>query len=136
MSKLNILGAQRVKALQWIADSKWSEELKENSAKKPTSEQIEGMVMTALGVGGEYAEMQHLKRQLESIARSINDVTGVDYRIVNNSYRSTTAFLQKKQEILAPYVAEEKEIAKKWQEVKNQLWLCETLEEAKELVGI
>jgi hypothetical protein len=111
MGKLNVLGAQRVKALIEILKGKMKEEL--DALPNPYNHQVQEKIKANINVCGyTYDEIYSLKEKADKL------------------------FTDALNEIRKESDEQRKQIQNKYKDKENKLWLCETLEEAKEIVGI
>lgn len=143
MGKLNILGAQRVKALIEILQEKKAAEIAEMSASLPTRDKIKKDLELENGVALLRTELDKIIVQGNKIAEKINDITGEGRYLsqgASYSYKQDNLEKEYRKAIDEVYEGRTKskldEIDKKYKKKEQSLWLCESLEEAKEIVGI
>jgi hypothetical protein len=136
MAKLTILGTQRVKALQEILATKEAEAI--SNAAIPTYAEIARMVDAEYGIDKWRGRLDALVGEAKLVADKINTATGKQLTIETHerSYSTTqyTARIKELTRQLRDSVTSE--IRKEFKAKSNLLWLCETMEEAKEIVGI
>lgn len=137
MAQLSILGAQRIKALSEMLEVKYKEELKvlqtELSSTVIKSRADESFNLTELR-----EKANDLKDELQMVIDEINLVTGERVSISYSHYssNSSTPYQQKVRELSKELTRKTNELRASYDDKKNRLWLCETLEEAKQIVGI
>ena len=136
MSKLNLLGAQRVKALEKMLD----EQLNNHISQLKKEARTEDALKEALDTIDENAYVSYLEDKLtiNELIEKLNGythVTGYRYFLSqggqNNSLRGNLA-MKRTKELEAEIAA----LRALYNDKKNRLWLCETLDEAKQIVGI
>lgn len=144
MGKLSILGAQRVKALTEFLNVQMKAALEEAEAKLPTEEQIREDVDMFLGTDGLKDALDFTLREANILADQIQEISGESFSIpkdaqdaLRNSYsprhsKAEKLYWEHKRE--SDKVLDE--IKQEFKEKEQRLWLCETLEEAKEIVGL
>jgi len=130
------LGAQRVKALVEIADNKMKEELRELEGRRPNSTEKRDFAFSNLCLSEELKRLHEIEKEVQEISSVIELHTGIKYQLQNSNYRTTEQYNRLTLEAEKPFNEERKSIQDKWEGVKRSLWLCETLEQAKELVEI
>ena len=140
MGKLSVLGAQRIKALEGMLDEKLAEELTkidERLSKVDASEEAR----KATGIDEDYNKaMKHIEEANELFKR-VSTVTGDNYqatRTFSSNYRMRTEYKDVRDELANKCNGkqEKEQLKREYNKKKQMLWLCETLEEAKEIVGI
>lgn len=122
MGELKILGAQRVKALQKILEGKEKEAL--NALPKLSDKEA-----------SEYADIQLIGEENIKEYNRLTEQLAPLQKLVNST-RHKTEWYNKRNEYLKPNNEKRIEVKKEFDDKKNSLWLCETMEEAKEIVGI
>lgn len=142
MGKLSVLGAQRVKAL--------TEMLKDEKKRKLaaldneiTEEQAIILALREIGAEGEYFDLQAKIDEVNELSRQFSEKTGF-YTInatisTNGTYSNGTyqEFRKIRDEIQFGKTREQKAaIEAEYRRKEQMLWLCETLEEAKAIVGL
>lgn len=138
MAELKILGEKRVKALLEVLDAKLRG--RKAALNLPTEDDLKRIADAEFGISDKREEVEVLKDRLKSICEELNDVTGeVEYVTTSYSHRRNagTTYRQRLDELRKslqkdPVDTLEREFAEK----RTQLWLCETLEQAKAIVGI
>lgn len=141
MGKLSVLGAQRVKALIEVLNDKEREEIRKLNAQMLSEEGAEKIVREELGASELYKEIDEIEKRIKEVSAELEAKTGyyvsisVGYQSWKNEpYREYTRRLN---EVRGNGVDKQIEQLKKEYRAKEQmLWLCETLEEAKAIVGI
>lgn len=133
MAELKILGAQRVKALQERLEEKKKAEIAEVQATLPTEDDIKKMVDDEFGVTELRQQLAKAKEEVSRIEYAINEKTSEyeDYY----SKRQKSAWYLRRQELKQQKVDSVIEaIGAKYKQKSTDLWLCETLEQAKAIV--
>lgn len=132
MGKLSILGNKRVEEFIKILKEKQLQEIE--SLNLPSQEAIIEMVDQNYGVA-------HLKKELAKLEEEIINKLGYDRNKVSRLSQYRPNYWE-----ISPYAKEinkltdqlinqpKREVEKKYKEKIEQLWFCETLEEAKEIV--
>lgn len=140
MSKLNILGAQRVKALTEMLEQIEKQTIAEKKASQLKLEELKGVVDEEFGIETKRKALKEMQYAINMLASEIKEITGevLSVSIQYNTYGANqkTAWNKRYQELQKQQQEELHEISKEFADKKRKLWLCETLEEAKELVGI
>jgi predicted transcriptional regulator len=139
VGKLSVLGAQRIKALTEVLKDKQEDEIAELRKSLPSIYEIEKRVREEFGVGEYYEELEAIKGRLEEITEVLETKTGDTFSLSQrNSYnKGRTKYVDRKNEIKMELTDGKVEaIKRKYRQKEQKLWLCETLEEAKEIVGI
>jgi uncharacterized protein YceH (UPF0502 family) len=141
MSNLKILGAQRVKALTAMLE----EQEKEKLAELRTSELLSHSDTTKI-VDAEFnvseirEELDKLEERVEELSQKLKAKIGktVQFRYDHvwndpsyNRYTKRHSLVQK-----GDFDKKSAALAKEYAAKRQRLWLCETLEEAKAIVGI
>ncbi|WP_416353906.1 hypothetical protein ACNAN0_03780 [Agrilactobacillus fermenti] len=140
MGKLSILGATRVQALQVILDKERDKRLKALGEFKSVDS---------------YSNQSLIEKALDKASITEEDISNYnalteklkDYDLVDNYHHSPirksairTENILSDEEKFTPeqleFIQKKKVIRDDIANRKNQLWLCETLEEAKKIVGI
>lgn len=122
MAELKILGAQRVKALQKILDDKMNQALKE----------LPMLTHNALmkEVDGDFFSEEWLK-QYDEVEKEFLRLSGELQAV-----RRSAEHLKIRNKITNDSQKYRDEVKKQFSDKKNKLWLCDTMEEAKAIVGI
>ena len=139
MANLKILGAQRVKALTEMLKEQESAVIAEITKEQLTLEKAREKVNIELGIQGHVEEIEEIKIRLKELSDLVQAKTGRYYHVnedysygpLNNEYNDRVNKMKKGDS--------EKRIESVRAEFKRKeqrLWLCETLEEAKAIVGI
>ena len=138
MGKLSILGAHRVKALIDILKEKQTEE--EATLQLPTADDVRRIAEREFGILEMREQLEEMNRIAHQLAKKLETVTGftMNASLSLYSYRNNVTDFNKRWTELKKELIEQprKEIKEKYKEKENRLWLCETLEEAKKIVGI
>jgi hypothetical protein len=136
MAKLSILGAQRVKALQELLINKQAEAI--TALEIPSYAEVQDIVDKEFGVDDWQNELQTLIKQAQKLADKINAATGKDVSISRNERTYGSNPYSKRVNELTKQLRDKKinEVKAEYKQKANMLWLCETLEEAKQIVGI
>lgn len=140
MPQLKILGAQRVKALINMLNEQERQKLAELKKQQPTPEDAQRMADQQFGVTEIREELKKLEARIEELSSELSAKIGqtvsvkYNYRWGSDEYRR---YSKVKDEIeRGEYEKKAEEIRKEFKEKEQRLWLCETLEEAKAIVGI
>jgi chlorite dismutase len=139
MSNLKILGAQRVKALTEMLKEQEASAVAEIRREQLKREDAEVLVNVELGIGEYIAEIEAIKARVNELSELVRVKTGVYYTVSKNSHYTPEKVQYDKAVNKAQIGDTNEKIAKVQSEFKRkeqQLWLCETLEEAKAIVGI
>lgn len=140
MGKLSVLGAQRIKALEGMLDEKLAEELKkidERLSKVDASEEAR----KATGIDEDYKKaLEHIEAA-NGLFKRVSTVTGDSYQAsksFSSNYRMRTEYKDIRDDLANKHNGkdEKEQLKRDYNRKKQLLWLCETLEEAKEIVGI
>jgi hypothetical protein len=139
MANLKILGAQRVKALTEMLKEKEASLIAQILKEQLSHTDAEKHVNKDLGVQKFVDEVTDLEKRILELSELIQAKTGAYYSVNRNS--SYNPVRSKYNELVekARKGDTEKRIAQIKAEFKSKeqrLWLCETLEEAKAIVGI
>lgn len=137
MGKLSVLGAQRVKALSEILQEKLRVEI--GNLDIPTFTDIEKQVDKEFGIDSLSKEFEETLAKARKLAKEMNKVTGANLSISESNYgRSNNSDYSKRKQELTMELRDKpiSEIRAEYKHKEQMLWLCETLEEAKQLVGI
>ena len=143
MGKLSILGERRVKALLEMLADEEAKELLLARAAVPSEDDIRRNLENGSGVDLIRAELDKVKFMANELCERINSVTGegVYLRVSTDRYNHGDQQLHAEweQAILDEYNKHTKildDIKSDYKVKRSRLWLCETLEEAKAIVGI
>ncbi|MFD1453260.1 hypothetical protein [Oceanobacillus sojae] len=140
MSQLKILGAQRVKALTGFLEEQKEAEMA--SARKGILDYDEAqrIVNEEYGISEAYEEYEALKERMGELSAELEDKIGHKVRVeLSRTYGTSksTEYVDRIRRVREGNLTEIlKEIESKYADKERRLWLCETLEEAKEIVGI
>lgn len=137
MGKLSLLGAQRVKALEDILDVKMKAELATVEAIDPIDSKRQAL--EEFGLLEDYRKAQEHVQAASELLQKVNSITGDgDYATLSTSrkYSSRTPYSKRLHAIENEYKAKKDAIKAEFTRKKQMLWLCETLEEAKAIVGL
>jgi hypothetical protein len=139
MGKLSILGAQRVKALQEMLKQNENETIA--SLDVPSYDEVCKMVDAEFGIDGIQDEIDKLIGKANELAQKISDVSGTQVKISKNlryGYSDTETSYKKRVRELQQELRDDKivQVKEHFKNKSQMLWLCETLEEAKAIVGI
>lgn len=141
MANLKIIGAARVKALIAMLQTKRDEEIKAVRATQQSQQVAQLLAMREVGAEEEFVRIHTTLETLALLSEEMAAKTGMRYK-VNMSVDSyqAPAYI-KYNAALARH--KNGDIEKKVAQIKadyatkeNLLWLCETLEEAKAIVGV
>ncbi len=137
MTKLNLLGAQRVKALTEIMERKFADAISETRNDSLTN--MEAVEVYAERLGGdrvlhEAEELRNKLNELKPDLRKIGVTVSVDLEV--NFYSMPNDLRDKLKEIRNNGTEERvAKLKRDLEERKSQLWLVETLEQAQEIVN-
>lgn len=138
MGKLSVLGAQRVKALESMLDDKMQAEI--NALPTVKRQDADVKVREEFGLQEKYEQAQELIRQANETLTSINAITGdKDYAALSTnsqSHMNRTPFAKRVEAVMNERKEKVAEIKAAYNRKKQMLWLCETLEDAKRIVGL
>jgi len=138
MGKLSVLGAQRVKSLIEILNAKRDKEIHDYTSSLPTKEEIQKTIQIQYEplIAEKKQKCEELVVKLLDTANELKELDGT-YYIINRYVNTNTSIIHQ----LINKEFNERQIhinqikaAYKYKE--QMLWLCETLEEAKQIVGI
>ena len=136
MGQLNLLGAQRVKALQEIAKKKCNQELAEVEKTRLNGSERYLEASKLIGEENLYAEFLKAKEIMGEFSARLESTFGIHVSVSMQTHRINTDFQRALKAVDTDYLKNVSVIKDKWLDIQNKLWLCETLEEAKELVGV
>lgn len=138
MGKLSLLGAQRIKALESILDDKMYAEIDE----LPTvsRSKAEETVREEFGLNEDYANAKEFISKANEYLTKVNSITGdkdcAKISTDSQSHMNRTPFAKRVEHLMDERKRKVVDIKAEYSRKKQMLWLCETLEEAKEIVGI
>ena len=138
MTKLNLLGAQRVKALTEILERKFSDKIREVEKDRIGPEEATRLLADKKGLTKELNEIQSHVDALNSKARFVKEELGVtiDASMTYRSYRAPEETRKELDEVSDNGINEKiAKLKRELEERKSRLWLVETLEEAQEIVN-
>jgi uncharacterized protein YoxC len=139
MSNFKILGAQRVKALTEMLNGQMAQAIAEIQKEQLKRELAEDIVNKNLGINEQFDEIKALTARISELSEIVRLKTGCYYSVNRNS-QYTPEKVKYDTMVNKAQVGDTKErIAKVTADFKRKeqrLWLCETLEEAKAIVGI
>jgi len=140
MGKLSILGAQRIKALSEMLDEVEIQQTSELRRSQKTSKELKDIIDEEYGLKELRAKEELLELQLREVLHSINHTTGEsEYISINTGYsnhKSNTGWKKRYNELQDEQTKDINELKRQFDTKKRSLWLCETLEEAKIIVGL
>jgi hypothetical protein len=139
MSNFKILGAQRVKALTEMLKEQEKAAIAEITKDLLTHEKAQEKVNTDLGVQGYVEEINALKTRIKELSDLVQAKTGRYFNVsenyaygpLNNEYNDRVNKVKK-----GDSEKRIKQVQAEFRRKEQRLWLCETLEEAKAIVGI
>ncbi|PGA34012.1 hypothetical protein [Bacillus wiedmannii] len=137
MGKLSVLGAQRVKALTEMLNEKLREEL--SKVDTPSEMELQSMVNKEFGIDDLYSEYENHIEQAREAIKKLNDITGKNISISESNYgrNNTTDYSKRLSELRQEFIDKPRQqLRDEYKRKEQMLWLCETLEEAKAIVGI
>lgn len=107
----------------------------------PSGEEITTIVDAEFGLTEKRERLGKLKAQIEDVLSELNEATGENRHIsFNSSYRerSPKSAYAEREKDLRNDLREQPvaDIKRVFEQKRTQLWLCETLEDAKAIVGI
>lgn len=141
MANLKIIGAARVKALIAMLQTKRDEEIKAVRATQVSHQKAQVLAIREVGAEHEYAQLQELIEDLTILSEALVAKTGMRYKtnLSIDSYQAPAYIKYNKaiQRIQSGDIeAQVAKIKADYAAKENLLWLCETLEEAKAIVGV
>ncbi|KQL18825.1 hypothetical protein [Cytobacillus solani] len=139
MAQLNLLGAQRVKALTEILKEQEAAAIAEIKKEQLSHGKAELIVSSELGIKEYVTEIVAMEKRIEELNEFITPKTGGYYKITHGYNYGNTRSQYNEMLAKAQAAGTDKKIAAVKAEFKRKeqsLWLCETLEEAKAIVGI
>lgn len=139
MAELKIIGVRRVEALLSVLDAKEKQAVKELVI--PTFEEVNAMVDAEFGLTEARRRTKELSAQLNEALEVLNEATGTREYVITRTGHSENvqgaAYKKRREEVIAQLrdkpVADVKAA---FEAKRTQLWMCETLEEAKAIVGV
>lgn len=139
MGKLSLLGAQRVKALEGMLDDQLQEKLVEIDKSPQVDSEKEAR--KAVGIDETFEKAKALVEEANELYKQVNAVCGDVYSAsihYSSNYKNRTEYKDIRDNIndKAGRIAQKSALKKEYNKKKQLLWLCETMEEAKEIVGI
>ncbi|HDR7641335.1 hypothetical protein [Bacillus wiedmannii] len=137
MGKLSVLGAQRVKALTEMLSEKLREELCKIDA--PSGDELQAMVNKEFGIDDLQSEYENHMKQAREAIKKLNTITGKGISISENNYgrSNDTDYSKRLSELRQEFIDKPRQqLRDEYKRKEQMLWLCETLEEAKAIVGI
>lgn len=138
MTKLNLLGAQRVKALTEILERKFEDKIDEINNERMSYEDAIKELAKRKGKVRLLKEIYDLEARIKDIStEALNDLgVYIECRIQYQSYRTPDKVRDEIEDILDSGVGEIiSKLKRELEERKSRLWLVETLEEAQEIVN-
>lgn len=140
MAQLNILGAQRVKALIAMLKEKEQQEILTAQRAQVSHDEASIIVHEQMGITEPIEEIEQMKERIDELNKVFRNTVGMYYTLNKNySYNSleSSRYLNRIKEIQQGDTQQQiKEIQRVYKHKEQQLWLCETLEDAKAIVGI
>jgi hypothetical protein len=140
LGKLAILGAQRVKALTEMLKEKEQLEIKVIQTEMKSEDEINQILEQEYGIEEEMHRIKEILHEIDVINIKLREKTGVYYTVNKNTvynHREQMIMGKKRQQIRDNGTSERISAIQSAYKTKEQrLWLCETLEEAKEIVGV
>lgn len=140
MAKLNILGAQRVKALVEFLNDQKKEEIRDLHDSMMSDEEARAIVDEEFGVSDARREVEEMKRVSELLSAEMERKIGTTCEVVTRrNYMNENAdkYRERFNEVKRGDIDDRiSEVKQKYKDKERSLWLCETLEDAKEIVGI
>lgn len=139
MAELKILGVKRVEALLAVLEQKEKEAVA--SLVIPSTDDIEAIVDEEFGLTELRTKEAELKTALEGVLGVLNDAIGEErYVSISENYRARrgkSAYKTRYDELVGQLRnAPINDVKEAFKLKRTQLWMCETLEEAKAIVGI
>lgn len=140
MAELKILGVKRVEALLAVLDQKEKEDVA--ALVIPSMDDIKAMVDNEFGLTELRTKEVELKAALEGVIGILNEAVCEErYVTINENYRTRRGgkgpYMARLDELVAELRNAPINAVKEAYKLKRtQLWMCETLEDAKAIVGI
>lgn len=139
MGQLKVLGAQRIKALTEMLDEKKKAEIREVEKRRIGISEALIKVAEQDGLGHKIMELKEVTARAKELQEELAPY-GIERSatISINQYGIRNSKVLDRATTLADDGAAEEiaEIKASYKRKEQSLWLCETLEEAKEIVGI
>lgn len=137
MTKLNLLGAQRVKALSDILDRKYEDVINEAKNLRKRGDEAEKELLKHLGLYDKFLEVSNLIAVLRQEAKPLRDI---GYDIDTDLHMLRYKLSDDHRQILDGIYdngSEEmiSDLRRELEDKKSKLWLVETLEEAQAIVN-
>jgi hypothetical protein len=140
MSNFKILGAQRVKALTEMLKEQEAKAVAEINKGKLTRSKADDIVHTELGIKEYFDEIKEIEARLEKLSEMIEPKTGNRFSLNKQSRSYGNVWSDYHRKINEVQDADTKQriadVQAEFKRKEQRLWLCETLEEAKAIVGI
>lgn len=137
MTKLNLLGAQRVKALTEILERRYSDEINKVDRKKLSEKSKAISVAKHLGKHELLDELEEIKERVVELNNILYNKVGVSVSIdiSYNAWRMPTE-VRELRDSQSNGASEHIALLKReLEDKKSNLWLVQTLEEAQEIVN-
>lgn len=138
MTKLNLLGAQRVKALTEILERKFEDEINALRERQLSTKEATEELAKRKGKENLLNEIYTIEKRIEEIKQeAIFDLgVGIDLSINYRTYRTPEKTIKELEEIKNNGTDDKiAQLNRELEERKSRLWLVETLEEAQEIVN-
>lgn len=140
MSNMKLPGVKRIEALEGMLNEQERAAISEALSKLPSDDEIKQRVDTEFGLTALSAEIEAIEKRLSEISEETDRISGRVYSLNRSgNYRSLRSSgyddrIRRLKEELHGEVLNE--IRAKYKSKRQSLWLCETLEEAKAIVGV
>ena len=138
MSNMNLPGVRRIEALIGVLKSKEKEAIAEASKTLPLRSTIERMVCAEMGLTEIFDEVVELRSRVNVLSDQTQAAFGYGMSINESSYgRNGTPFSKRVRELereLRDIPLDE--IRAEFKRKESELWLVESIEQAKAIVGI
>lgn len=132
MTRLNLLGAQRVKALSEILERRFKDAIYEAECKyKRDREDVVRELAEENGVAAEYAEYLEIIERIGELNKVLAPI-GIDATINNRSYSANREISRRMNE---EYGEVKRRLKRELSDRNSSLWLVETLEQAQSIVN-
>lgn len=140
MTQLKLLGAQRIKALTAMLEDKRKAEVREVEKSTVNREVAKLKVAREYGIEDKFIELNALKERVHELNKELSPYGyNFELRTSQSTYQKPLADEFAKavtKEMFGDRDERIAEINARYKQKEQQLWLCETLEEAKAIVGI
>mgnify|MGYP001489628594 CR=1 FL=1 len=138
MTKLNLLGAQRVKALTEILERRFKDEINKLGSERISPKEATEELAKQKGKEDLLREVYELEKRSKSIEQEASNelALSIKFDLTYDAFRTSRDARNELNKIQNNGVEEKIEkLKRELEERKSRLWLVETLEEAQEIVN-